>query len=67
VTQLKKISSQSAEKTKIWRVKQGDTLWFIAAREYANPALWRRIAVRNKIYNPHFLEPGRVLIIPPLE
>jgi hypothetical protein len=66
-TQLKETYFQSADITKLWRVKQGDTLWFIAAKEYGNPALWRRIADKNRICNPRLLEPGRELIIPPLE
>jgi len=66
-TQLKETSFQSADRTKVWHVKQGDTLWLIAAKEYGNPALWRRIADKNKIYNPLLLKPGMNLVIPPLE
>ena len=57
----------SGTRTKIWRVKQGDTLRLIAAREYGNPDLWRRIADANRIDNPRLLKPGTKLIIPPLE
>lgn len=67
ITQLKETHYQSADRTKTWRVKQGETLWFIAAKEYGNPALWRHIANKNKIYNPRLLKPGMELIIPPLE
>jgi hypothetical protein len=66
-TQLKETSFQSADRTKVWHVKQGDTLWLIAAKEYGNPALWRRIADENKIYNPRLLKSGMNLVIPPLE
>jgi hypothetical protein len=66
-TQLKEIALQSADTTKIWHVKQGDTLWLIAAKEYGNPSLWRRIAEKNKIHNPRLLKPGMELIIQPLE
>jgi hypothetical protein len=66
-TQLKETYFQSADRTKTWHVKQGDTLWLIAAKEYGNPALWRHIAEKNRISNPRLLEPGRDIVIPPLE
>jgi len=65
--QLQEASRQSADRTKTWRVKQGDSLWFIAAKEYGAPALWRPIAVANNIDNPRILKSGVELIIPPLE
>jgi len=66
-TQVKELSLQSADRTKTRQVKQGDSLWFIAAKEYGNPALWRHIADANCIDNPRVLKPGMELIIPPLE
>lgn len=48
-------------------VKQGDSLWLWAAREYGDAAKWRPIADENKIENPRFLEPGMEILIPPLE
>jgi hypothetical protein len=66
-TQLKETATHSPDRTKIWQVKQGDTLWLIAAKMYGNPALWRRIAEENKIQDPRMLEPGTELSIPPLE
>ncbi len=60
-------SRQSPDKTKVYMIKQGDRLWEIANREYGDPALWRPIAQKNKIYNPRFLEPGTEILIPPLE
>ncbi|RZN35494.1 MAG: LysM peptidoglycan-binding domain-containing protein [Methanophagales archaeon ANME-1-THS] len=65
--QVIETSLQSADRTKRWTVRQGDTLWFIAAQEYGNPTLWRRIADANKIDNPRVLKPGMELVIPPLE
>jgi nucleoid-associated protein YgaU len=65
--QVKEISLQSADLTKTRQVKQGDSLWFISAKEYGNPALWRHIAEANGIDNPRVLKPGMELIIPPLE
>jgi nucleoid-associated protein YgaU len=38
----------------------------IAAREYEDPAEWRRIADANGIDDPLQLEPGRRLMIPPI-
>lgn len=57
----------SADRTKRRMVVQGDSLWMIAAREYGDPGLWRPIAEANQIDNPRCLEPGRELIVPPLE
>lgn len=65
--QVIETSLQSADRTKRWTVREGDTLWLIAAQEYGNPALWRRIADANKIDNPRILRPGMELVIPPLE
>lgn len=48
-------------------VKTGDTLWAIAAAEYLDPARWRPIARANGIVDPRRLEPGTILLIPPLE
>jgi hypothetical protein len=65
--QLKEISRQSVDRTKTWRVKESDSLWLIAAKEYGNPDLWRPIAAANSIANPRILKSGEELIIPPLE
>ena len=57
----------SPDRTKQRVIKQGDSLWFIAAQEYGDPSQWRIIAEKNDIENPRFLEPGKELNIPPLE
>ncbi len=67
VTQLKETSLQSADRTKRWQVKEGDSLWSIADEEYGDAAIWRPIADANDIDNPRLLEPGMELVIPPLE
>lgn len=62
--QLKEISFLSADLTKRWLVTQGDSLWFIANKQYGNPGEWRLIAEANKIDNPRLLNPGQELKIP---
>ena len=47
-------------------VKQGDTLSWIAGKEYGNPAEWRIIAEANGIDDPLNLTVGQELLIPPL-
>ncbi len=49
---------------KIWQVEAGQTLDWIAYREYGNPALWRRIAKANNLANPRQLRPGQILRLP---
>jgi nucleoid-associated protein YgaU len=66
-TQLKETDFHSTDRTKVWHVKEGDTLSLIAAEEYGDQSLWKFIAEKNKIYNPRLLTPGIELIIPPLE
>ncbi len=62
--QVKEIDLHSADLTKRWVVTQGDSLWFIAAKQYGNPADWRLIAEANRIDNPRILKPGKELVIP---
>jgi hypothetical protein len=58
---------QSPDRTKLYTLKQGDSLWSIAFKEYGNPGLWRPIADANNISDPKRLKSGTELIIPPLE
>lgn len=66
-TQLQEAARQSADRTKTWRVKEGENLQSIAAKEYGDPASWRSIAEANGIDNPRIVESGIELVIPPLE
>jgi hypothetical protein len=45
-------------------VKRGDTLSGIAAEMYGDPALWRTIALANRLEDPRRLEIGQSLQIP---
>lgn len=56
----------SADRTKQWMFKKGDTLQKIAAQEYGDPNQWRPIARANQIDNPLTIPAGRSLKIPAL-
>lgn len=64
--EAKEIKRETVDYTKIHTVSQGETLSSIAWRTYGNPRLWRPIALRNGIDNPHVLQVGRNLILPHL-
>lgn len=64
--QLQGTPRHSADHTKRRIVKQGDTLSWIAGKEYDDPAKWRMIADANGIDDPLNLAPGTELIIPPI-
>jgi len=64
--QLQKEVRHSPDHTKRRVVKQGDTLSWIAGKEYGNPAEWRIIADANGISDPMRLRVGQELLIPPL-
>ncbi|MGB9940953.1 CIS tube protein [Methanosarcina sp.] len=58
---------QSPDKTHVYTVKQGDSLWMIAHSEYGDSRLWRPIALANRLEHPRQLRPGTELTIPPVE
>lgn len=60
------VSPESTDKTKVWTVNEGDTLWLIADEEYSDASHWRTIAEQNEIENPRAIEPGDRLELPPL-
>jgi nucleoid-associated protein YgaU len=45
-------------------VKQGDTLWDIAARFTGDPHNFRSLAAYNRIVNPDLISPGQVIRLP---
>lgn len=64
--QLQAKPRHSPDHTKRRVVKEGDTLSWIAGKEYGNPSEWRIIAEANGIDDPLHLTVGRELLIPPL-
>lgn len=54
------------EPRKTWVVQQGQTLHDIAYAEYGHPSHWRHLADSNNLLNPLKIQPGQVLILPPL-
>ena len=55
-----------SEARSIWVVTEGQTLDWIAAQNYGDPAHWRHIAKTNNLSNPKELRPGQVLKLVPL-
>jgi nucleoid-associated protein YgaU len=64
--EAKEVKRETVDYSKIYTVSQGETLSHIAWRTYGNPKLWRAIALRNSIDDPHILPVGRQLIVPRL-
>jgi len=63
---VKERPRESADHRKTWVVKSGDRIDNIAGQEYGDPGMWRPIAEANDLDDPSRLEPGFVLLIPPL-
>ena len=57
----------SPDTTKYRRVKAGDSLWALAAKEYGQSSQWRAIADANGLTNPRVLHDGDLLRLPALE
>jgi nucleoid-associated protein YgaU len=55
-----------SEARSIWVVTEGQTLDWIAAQNYGDPAHWRHIAKTNNLMNPKDLKAGQVLKLTPL-
>jgi nucleoid-associated protein YgaU len=49
---------------RFWTVSEGDTLGWIAYREFGQTSEWRVIADANRLTNVRELVPGTVLVIP---
>lgn len=57
----------SADKTKRRVFEAHDSIWLLAAREYGQVRYWRLIARENDIDDPRRIQPGRVLVLPPID
>jgi nucleoid-associated protein YgaU len=57
-------TSGGTETVRLWTVQDGDTLAWIAFKEYGDPTSWRRIADANRLTRVRRLRPGTVLEIP---
>lgn len=57
----------SPDTTKFRTVRQGDSLWALAAKEYGEPGQWREIARANGIVNARQLRTGDTLVLPALK
>ncbi|MBB2948491.1 hypothetical protein FB565_008274 [Actinoplanes lutulentus] len=64
--QLEEPRRNSADKTKRRVMESHDSIWLMAAREYGEPRFWRVIARANDVDDPRRIEPGQVLVLPPL-
>jgi hypothetical protein len=62
--QLTNTARQSSDRTKLRRVRRGQTLSHIAHQEYNDTGAWRPIAEANQLDNPRVLEPGTLLVVP---
>jgi hypothetical protein len=58
--------TNSPDRRKVFTVKEGDSIWQLSNRAYADPGLWRVIAEANNIDDPLELDFGKDLIIPVL-
>jgi nucleoid-associated protein YgaU len=64
--EAKDVKRETADYTKVHVVAEGETLTAISSRVYDNPALWRPIAIRNRIDDPRRLAVGIRLQVPHL-
>ena len=60
-------SLNSPDTTKVRTVRQGDSLWALAAREYGGPGDGRQIAEANGISTPRLLYAGETLVLPAVD
>ena len=58
---------ESPDTTKYRTVRQGDSLWAFAAKEYGEASQWRHIPDANGLVNPRRLRSGETLVLPAIE
>jgi hypothetical protein len=64
--QVEEKPRESPDHSKRRTLKHGETLALLAHEEYDDPAEWRRIADANGIVDPKDVQPGTVLLLPPI-
>ena len=62
-----KLKLSSPDKTKRTILKDTDSLWILAFKEYSDPSKWKEIAKINDIDDPLSLPVGKEIIIPKLD
>jgi LysM repeat protein len=65
-TQVAAANLQTADFSKVYIVKQGDTLSGVAAKFYEDASKWRPIALTNGIVDPLSITAGQQIYVPPL-
>jgi len=65
-TQVSEANLQTADFSKAYTVKEGDTLSGIAATFYEDATKWRPIALANAIVDPRSIRSGQEILVPPL-
>jgi nucleoid-associated protein YgaU len=65
-TESKEVKRQTADYSKSYVTGQGENVSAVAARVYGDPAMWRPIAIHNRIEHPGELKAGMTLAIPML-
>jgi nucleoid-associated protein YgaU len=64
--EAREIKRETADYSKLYTVSDGETLSGIAFKVYEDPALWRPIALYNRLEDLRSLSPGMQLLIPML-
>jgi hypothetical protein len=57
---------ESSDLYQRWLVAEGERLEAIAHEVYGSAAYWRPVAEANRLRNPRALDPGTLLVLPPL-
>lgn len=64
--EAREIKRETADYSRLYMVSEGETLSSIAFKVYEDPALWRPIALHNRLDDPRSLSVGMQLLIPML-
>lgn len=64
--EAREVKRETADFSQVHEVRPGETLSQIAWRAYGDPALWRPIALRNRMDDPRALPAGQRLLVPRL-